>query len=159
MWRVIFGKIIHDHIHPETYHNHHYHHDHHNHHNHHDNLPPHDDNAPPVEGSTGPTGDDSEVLSKSPGRDPGHHRDNGDDGDALEHLQHCKHFCDGMLLIIPCFFMILDERGWDDLFWRGAVACHALDGVLFIYMRWLLWGSSAQFSFYVRTVYHGLQMV
>ena len=103
-----FGKIIHDHIHPETYHNHH---DHHDHHNHHDNLPPHDDNAPPVEGSMGPTGDDSEVLSKSPGRDPGHHRDNGDDGDALEHLQHCKHFYDGMLLIIPCFFMILDERG------------------------------------------------
>ena len=24
-------------------------------------------------------------------------------------------------------FMILNERGGDDLFWRGAVTCHALE--------------------------------
>ena len=44
---------------------------------------PHDHHvlAPPVGGSMGPAGADSEVLAKSPGRDPGHDRDDNPDGD------------------------------------------------------------------------------
>ena len=54
----------------------------HLHRHHHQNHPQdHDGGAPPVGGSMGPAGADSEVLAKSPGRDPGHDRDDNPDGD------------------------------------------------------------------------------